>query len=381
MKYTIYADDRIVMSLDAGGTNFVFSAIKGGKQLIEPIALPSYSQDKEKCLKTMINGFKKVIREIAPQKPAAISFAFPGPADYKNGIIGDLPNFPSFKGGVAIGPMLEGIFNIPTLINNDGDLFAYGEAVQGFLPYINKTLEEHGISKRYSNLLGITLGTGFGAGVVINGQICLGDNSGAGEIWLSRNFHNTKTFAEEGVSIRAVQRVYCELTRCEDLLSPKRIYEIAKGKRKGNQEAAIKAFETMGAVIGEALANSITIIDAPVVIGGGIAGAYEFIVPAIVKHLNSTIEDYSGNTYSRLVSTATYIDDAESYKSFVHDDSRTVDVPFSDEKVVYNMNKKIPIGLSRLGTSEAVWLGAYALALDYLDKKNLYEPSLLNADM
>lgn len=377
MEYNIYGDDRIVMSLDAGGTNFVFSAIQAGKQLIDPIALPANSHDKEKCLLTMIDGFKQVTQAIAPQQPAAISFAFPGPADYKNGIIGDLPNFPSFKGGVAIGPMLEEIFNIPTLINNDGDLFAYGEAVEGFLPYINQTLADNGIEKRYSNLLGITLGTGFGAGVVINGQICLGDNSGAGEIWLSRNFANPKTFAEEGVSIRAVQREYCELVRCEDLLSPKRIYKIAKGTAEGDQQAAITAFEKMGKVIGEALANSITIIDAPVVIGGGIAGASEFIVPAIVKHLNSKIEDYKGQQYSRLVSTATYIDDPASYDAFISDDSVTVDIPFSSSTATYNPNKKIPIGISRLGTSEAVWLGAYALALDYLDKKNLYEPSTL----
>jgi glucokinase len=49
------------------------------------------------------------------------------------GIIGDLENLPTFKGGVALGPMLEEIFNIPVFINNDGDLFAYGEAIAGLL--------------------------------------------------------------------------------------------------------------------------------------------------------------------------------------------------------------------------------------------------------
>lgn len=68
-------------------------------------------------------------------EPVAISFAFPGPADYKNGVIGDLPNFPVFRGGVALGAFLEEEFGIPVYINNDGNLFAYGEALpEYYLP-------------------------------------------------------------------------------------------------------------------------------------------------------------------------------------------------------------------------------------------------------
>ena len=82
---------------------------------------------------------------VCPEKPVAISFAFPGPADYPNGIIGGyLPNFPSFREGVALGPFLEAKFGIPVYINNDGDLFAYGEALGGALPEVNARLEALG---------------------------------------------------------------------------------------------------------------------------------------------------------------------------------------------------------------------------------------------
>ena len=71
----------------------------------------------------------------------AISFAFPGPADYPNGIIGGyLPNFPSFREGVALGPFLQEKFGVPVFINNDGDLFAYGEALGGTLPEVMQSL-------------------------------------------------------------------------------------------------------------------------------------------------------------------------------------------------------------------------------------------------
>ena len=145
-------DDRIVLTLDAGGTNFVFSAIQGNKEIVDAITLPSHANDLDKCLETITNGFSQV-KEKASGMPVAISFAFPGPADYPNGVIGDLANLPSFRGGVALGPMLERQFNLPVYINNDGDLFAYGEAIAGFLPWVNEQLEKAGSPKRYKNLL------------------------------------------------------------------------------------------------------------------------------------------------------------------------------------------------------------------------------------
>ena len=83
--------------------------------------------------------------------------------------------------------MLEEKFGIPVFINNDGDLFVYGEAIAGFLPYVNGLLEKAGSPKRYKNLFGVTLGTGFGGGIVRDGELFIGDNSMAGEVWLLRN--------------------------------------------------------------------------------------------------------------------------------------------------------------------------------------------------
>ena len=60
-------------------------------------------------LATLVEGFMAVKSKLS-EKPVAISFAFPGPADYPNGIIGDLPNLPAFRGGVALGPFLENRF-------------------------------------------------------------------------------------------------------------------------------------------------------------------------------------------------------------------------------------------------------------------------------
>ena len=81
-----------------------------------------------------------------------------------------------------MGAFLEEEFGIPVYINNDGNLFAYGEALAGILPSINEELKAAGNPKRYKNLLGITLGTGFGAGVVIDNCLLAGDNGWGGGV-------------------------------------------------------------------------------------------------------------------------------------------------------------------------------------------------------
>ena len=180
------ADQRVVMTLDAGGTNFVFSAMRGGREIVEPVHQAACVDSQSRCLAQIAEGFRAVKAQLQ-EEPVAISFAFPGPADYPVGIIGDLPNFPAFRGGVALGPFLEEQFGLPVFIQNDGALFAYGEALAGALPEVNARLAEAGSVKRYRNLLGVTLGTGFGGGVVINGELLIGDNATGGSVWCFRN--------------------------------------------------------------------------------------------------------------------------------------------------------------------------------------------------
>src|SRR5689334_16366881 len=149
-----------VMTLDAGGTNFVFSARQGQEAVVKSFSLPAYADDLERSLANVIEGFGRVRSQLA-SPPAAISFAFPGPADYPKGVITAPGNLTAYR-NVPLGPILEDSFGIPVFINNDGDLFAYGEATAGLLPWVNGLLEKAGSPKRFHNLLGVTLGTGFG---------------------------------------------------------------------------------------------------------------------------------------------------------------------------------------------------------------------------
>lgn len=358
-------DKRIVMTLDAGGTNFVFSAIREGREIVSPHSLPADPGNLTSSLETLKQGFVH-IKEKLPDKPVAISFAFPGPADYPAGIIGDLPNFPAFRGGVALGPYLEELFKIPVFINNDGNLFAYGEALAGVLPEVNRRLESAGSIKRYHNLLGITLGTGFGCGVVSEGRLLLGDNAAGGDIWCFRNKKYPQLIVEESVSIRAVKRVYKEYTGDKTDLSPRTIFEIAEGKLPGDRNAAIKSFEELGEAAGDAIASAITIVDGIIAVGGGLSGASKYIIPALVKELNNTLGMMTGEHFNRLQMKVFNLDDDSAFEQFAQSRVSRITVPGTNRTLSYDPLKRIGIMTSRLGTNHAIAMGAYWYALNRL---------------
>ncbi len=357
-------DNRIVMTLDAGGTNFVFSAAQAGEEILEPIHLSAHGENLNQVLQTITSGFEQVKARL-PDSPVAISFAFPGPADYPNGIIGDLKNLPTFRGGVALGPMLQYHFGIPTFINNDGDLFVYGEAIAGLLPSINKELENAGNPKRYKNLFGITLGTGFGGGLVIDGKLFLGDNSAGAEIWAERSKLHPHAYAEEGVSIRAVRRVYAMKAGIpiENAPEPRVICGIAKGEIAGNVEAAREAWRQLAENAGDALANAITLLDSLVVIGGGLSGAYDLILPDLVAEMNNPLCNIQGNPLCRTELTAFNLEDVTQKAAFLKGQAKTIPIPGTSLSISYDPLQRVGVGISQLGTSKAVSVGAYAFAL------------------
>jgi len=360
------SDDRIVMTLAAGGPSFRFGAMRGNRQIVDTVALPSNADDLDRSLAAIVEGFGRVAAAL-PAAPVAISFAFPGPCDYVAGVVVAPPNLPAYR-DVALGPMLEDRFGLPTFINNDGDLFVLGEATAGLLPHVNGLLEQAGSPKRFRNLFGVTLGTGFGAGLVCDGQLFTGDNSIAAEIWLLRNKLQPETNVEEGASIRAVRRAYAEAAgiALETTPDPRAILEIAEGRAEGHRTAAREAFRRLGEVVGDALSIATTLVDALVVIGGGIAGAHPQFLPAVVTEMNSTYRRPDGATFRRLVQRAFNLEDAAERGQFLRGEPKAIAVPGSARTVRIDALQRVGVGITRLGTSEASAIGAYAFALNRL---------------
>ena len=366
----MYANDpRTVVTLDAGGTNFVFGAMQGNQFILDPITLPSHADNLSACLETMVEGFLQIMDRLE-ETPVAISFAFPGPADYPNGIIGGyLPNFPSFREGVALKAFLEEKFAMPVFINNDGDLFAYGEALGGALPAVNARLAAAGSTKRYRNLLGYTFGTGFGVGMVIDGRLNRGDNSCV-ETFCLRNKLQPDLLVEEGVSVRGLKRLYAEFSGdANHTFEPKELCEIADGTRPGDQEAARKAFAAFGEAAGDAMATAVTLVDGLIVIGGGITAARKWILPSLLAELRGKMHTAAGETVDRVQMKVYDLDDEAEFAAFAKGESRPLKVYGSDRTVEYDPQKRIGVTISQLGASRAISVGAYAFALSQLDEQ------------
>jgi MFS transporter, FHS family, L-fucose permease len=131
--------------------------------------------------------------------------------------------------------------------------------------------------------------------------------------------------------------------------------------------AALEAFRRLGEVVGDAMANALALVDGIGVIGGGISAAWPLFLPTIVSELNSSYTNPQGGKFRRLASAAFNLEDPAQMESFLKGEAREIAIPRSRNKVMYDPLQRIGVGITRLGTSEAVAIGAYAFALNELD--------------
>jgi predicted NBD/HSP70 family sugar kinase len=362
-------NEPIIFILDAGGTGFKFSAVQDWHEIIEPFTIPSAAPTLEEVLQKLITGFHECETRCGA-KASAISFCFPGPADYPNGVFPSrLTNFPCFEGGVALGDYLKEQFGLPVFINNDADLFTYGEALAGALPMLNEKIRNAGGVKEYHNLIGFILGTGFGIGITSHNQMFMGDNC-CSEIYCSPSKWGQDLIAEEGISLRAVLRYYRELAKDEkaaQYTDSYDIYRIADCELAGDQEAAKKAFARFGEAAGYSIAYAACMLDGILVLGGGVSKAAKFYISALLSELRATMHTLGGQTLARVPSYIYDLENPEEFEQFVKGQTKEIEVFGTGKRVRIDTQKRLGITLSQLGTSRATTIGAYCFALHALD--------------
>lgn len=147
-----------------GGTNLRVARIENGKvaQLVQE---PCRAQGTEE---EVLEQFYRMIAEVMVEGVERIGVAVPSIVDYEKGIVYDVMNVPSWK-EVHLKEKLEARFGVRTTVDNDVNCFVNAEY-------------QFGAGKGMKNVVGITLGTGVGAGIVTNGEVYRGHNTGAGEI-------------------------------------------------------------------------------------------------------------------------------------------------------------------------------------------------------
>ncbi|MEI9960402.1 MAG: hypothetical protein WDM76_04500 [Limisphaerales bacterium] len=170
-----------------------------------------------------------------------------------------------------------------------------------------------------------------------------------------------------------MRRVYAQHAGIsfEESPNPQVIEQIALGKAAGNKDAALEAYRSLGEIAGDALANALTLIDGLVVIGGGLSKGHQLFLPALIKELRNFYTGPAGNPIPRLSAKAFNLEDAEDLQKFLAGETREITVPGSPRKIKYDSLPRTGVGISRLGTSEAVALGAYAFALHRLGSETI----------
>lgn len=152
------------IAIDLGGTNICAAKVEKGK-CSDVTSVPCDAKGTEDVV---ISQIKELIATLSTDTPEGIGIGVPSVVDVERGIVYNACNIPSWR-EVHLKEKIEDAFGVRTEVNNDCNCFALGE----FL---------YGAGRGCENIVGITLGTGVGAGVIINGRLYSGCCAGAGEI-------------------------------------------------------------------------------------------------------------------------------------------------------------------------------------------------------
>ena len=248
--------EHVILGIDIGGTSIKAGVLVLGRlQDIRSIPTPALeSQD------VILEALATFIESYLPYSFEGIGIGIPGLVDPKEGVVLGLANIPSFQ-HVELRKFLTARFGKPVYINNDANCFALG-------------VHKFGVGNEFQNLVGITLGTGVGGGIIIHNKLYSGVNSAAGE-WCGVSYLDG-TF-EDYCSGKFFDRVYQSRPKA-----------LAKLAQEGDP-VALQAFEEFGNHVGELLKVILfSLAPEAIVLGGSIRKTF----PLFEKSLRATLQTF-----------------------------------------------------------------------------------------
>lgn len=244
------------IGVDLGGTNIRACLIDGQNILkVEKIPL----QNKEN-LESTLEQLKSLISSVNESGVEGIGIGVPSVVDLEKGIVYDVVNIPSWK-EVHLKEILEKEFGVSVFINNDVNCFVTGE-------------KHFGEGQGYKDIVGITIGTGIGSGVILDGNLYSGANCGAGEIgYLPYLDHDLE--------------YYCSSNYFEKIHNTT-AFDTFKKAEEGDAKA-LEIWTKFGHNMGVAMKSVMYAYDPEVIIlGGSIAGAYKYFKDQMYETMNDT---------------------------------------------------------------------------------------------
>jgi glucokinase len=242
-----------IIGVDLGGTKVSVGAVtEGAVGRVVRRDVPS-----QEAADVVLEEIMDAIDEVFDQSVVGIGCGVPSVVDVAEGVVFDVENIPSWK-EVPLKAALEERFGVAASVNNDANAFAVGEHV-------------FGPGKEFTDMVGLTLGTGMGTGVIVNGRLYSGANCGAGEIGM---------MAHKGLTLED----YCsgQFFQRECGAAGQEIYRRA---RAGDAES-LEAFEKSGSELSEAVMIALYAYDPQAVIfGGSISAAFDLFEAGLRRRL------------------------------------------------------------------------------------------------
>ena len=174
-KRIIMTEDSLkpyVIGLDLGGTNSVFGIVdsRGDIKATTSIKTQGYGENAEAYVDACVEALQLIIDQVGGiEKIKAMGIGAPN-ANYYNGTVENAANLDWARNRVVpLAKMFSDRLGIPVALTNDANAAAIGEMI-------------YGVARGMKNFIVITLGTGVGSGIVVNGQLVYGSDGFAGEL-------------------------------------------------------------------------------------------------------------------------------------------------------------------------------------------------------
>ena len=290
-----------VVGIDIGGTNSVFGVVDArGTILYSGSIKTGKFADVNDYIAELAKGLEMVIAQAGgPDKIKGVGVGAPN-GNYFNGCIGFAPNLP-WKGKIPLAQLIsEKLGGIPVALTNDANAAAIGEMT-------------YGVARGMKDFIVITLGTGVGSGIVINGNLVYGHDGFAGELGhviMRRNNGRMCGCGRQGcleaytsaTGVARTAREYLEIRKDEsmlrdidrDELTSKDVYDAAMK----NDKLAIEIFETTGSMLGEAFADFVAFSSPEaIILFGGLTKAGDLIMNPIKRSMDKNmLKVFEGKT-------------------------------------------------------------------------------------
>ncbi len=160
--------DKVAIGVDLGGTNLKIALVSETGEILKEIRRDTQAEKGPEFILSEIEaGVDTLLKETGDAAVAGIGMGIPGAVDYDNGIVTYPPNLPGWK-EVPVRDRFSRKFHLPVFVDNDANVAALAE-------------KAHGAGRGANHLICITLGTGVGSGLILNGKLFHGAVGAAGE--------------------------------------------------------------------------------------------------------------------------------------------------------------------------------------------------------